>query len=87
MLSFIVLVICAVAVIKLWKPALSPSVSSFIFIIGLAFSMVSSIAAHIRFQDKIVTTIVVIGLLMILFIGAGIFTPEEAIDKVGEFAK
>jgi predicted membrane channel-forming protein YqfA (hemolysin III family) len=87
MVSFILLVLCAIAVIKLWEPPLSPSVSGFMFIIGLAFSIIASIAAHIRFQDKIVTSIVVIGLLMVLFIGAGIFTPEEAVDKVGNFAK
>jgi len=87
MVSFILLVLCAIAVIKLWEPPLSISASGFMFVLGLAFTIIASIAAHIRFQDKIVTSIVVIGLLMVLFIGAGIFTPEEAVDKVGEFAK
>ena len=87
MISFILLVLGAIAVIKLWDPSLSTSVNGFIFIIGLACSIIASIAAHIRFKDKIVTSIVVVGLLMVLFIGAGIFTPEEAVDKVGNFAK
>ena len=87
MVSFIFLVLCAVAVIKLWEPPLSTSASSFIFVLGLVFTIIASMAAHIRFQDKVVTSIVVVGLLMVLFIGAGIFTPEEAVDKVGELAK
>jgi quinol-cytochrome oxidoreductase complex cytochrome b subunit len=95
MFFFILLVLCAIALIKFWEPSdntsvntsVNKSVSDFIFIIGLVFSIIASIAAHIRFQDKIVTSIVVIGLLMVLFIGAGIFSPEEAVDKVGNFAK
>ena len=87
MISFIFLVFCAVAVIKLWNPPLTTPANGFMFIVGLAFSIIASVAAHIRFQDRTVTTIVVIGLLMVLFIGAGIFTPKEAVDKVGEFAK
>lgn len=87
MVSFIFLVLCTIAVIKLWEPPLSTPASGFMFIIGLAFSIIASIAAHVRFQDKVVTSIVVFGLLMVLFIGAGIFTPEEAVDKVGELAK
>ena len=87
MISFISLVLCTVAVINFWTPPLSTTASSFIFVVGLVFATIASMAAHMRFQDKIVTTIVIVGLLLVLFIGAGIFTPKEAVDKVGEFAK
>jgi len=87
MVSFICLVLATIAVIKLWSPPLSTSQNSFAFIVGLVFIIVSSMAAHIRFQDKTVTGIVVVGLLMALFIGAGIFTPQEAVDKVGQIAQ
>ena len=87
MVGSMLVVVALVAVIKFWSPLLSTAANSFIFLIGLIFATIASMTAHMRFQDKIVTSIVAAGLLMVLFIGAGIFTPKEALDKVGELTK
>jgi len=86
MIGSIVLLLVSIAVIKFWSPPLSSVAISFIFIVGLVFATLASVAAHRKFQDNIVTGIVVIGVFMVLFIGTGIFTPEQAVDKVGELA-
>jgi len=86
MVVFIILLLAAIAFIKFWSPPLSSVVISFIFIVGLVFATLASVAAHMKFQDKIVTGIFMVGVLMALFVGAGIFTPEQAVDKVGELA-
>ena len=83
----VLLVLCTVAIIKLWDPPLSTAADSFLFLLGIVFTIGASIAAHIRFQDKVVTGIVIIGLLSVLLIGAGIFSAREAVEKVGDFAK
>jgi len=87
MIGSMLLVVVLVAVVKFWNPPLSTAANSFIFLIGLIFATIASMTAHMRFQDKFITIIVAVGLLMVLFIGAGIITPKEALDKVGELAK
>ena len=87
MIASMVLLICMVAVLKFWTPPLGNAASSFIFLVGLLFTIIASMSAHMRFNNSVVTAIVGIGLLMVLLIGAGVFTPKEAVDKVGEFAK
>lgn len=87
MVAFTLLVLCMIGVMKFWEPPLSTSVSSFLFLVGLVFVGIASMAAHIRFQNNIITSIVVVSLLLVLFIGAGIFTPKEAVEKVGEIVK
>jgi hypothetical protein len=87
MIACIIFVLLSVAAIKFWQPPFSQSVSSFVFVVGLIFATLAAMSAHMKFKDNIVTIIAIIGLLMVLFIGAGIFTPEQAFDKVGEFSK
>jgi len=87
MIGCMLIVVALVAVVKFWNPPLSTSANNFIFLIGLIFATIASMTAHMRFQDKVVTSIVAVGLLMVLFIGAGIVTPQEALNKVGELAK
>ncbi|OPX54469.1 hypothetical protein SAMN02745127_02783 [Oceanospirillum multiglobuliferum] len=87
MIGCITFVLLAIAAIKFWQPPFSPSVSSYVFVVGLIFATLAAMSVHMKFKDNIVTLIAILGLLMVLFIGAGIFTPEQAIDKVGEFSK
>ena len=80
------LVLASIAVIKFFIPPLSTAVNSFIFLVGLLFTVIATMSAHMRFKDNIVTGIVAVGLIMVLFIGAGIFTPQEVLDKASDIA-
>ena len=71
----------SIAFIKFYTPPLSTAMNSFVFLIGLLFTTIATMSAHMRFKENTVTIIVAIGLLMLLFIGAGIFTPEQALDR------
>lgn len=87
MVACILLVVLSIALISFWQPPFSPKLSGFVFVVGLVFATLAAMSTHMKFKDKMVTGIAIIGLLMALFIGAGIFTPEQAVDKVGAFAK
>lgn len=61
--------------------------NSFVFLIGLLFIISATMSAHLKFKNNVITGVVVIGLILLLFIGTGIFTPKEALDRAGELAK
>jgi len=61
--------------------------NNFIILVGLLFTTSATMSAHLKFKENVITGAVAIGLIMLLFIGAGIFTPKEALDKAGELAK
>lgn len=61
---------------------LSDDLKNFLFLIGILVATFATISTHLRFQDKIVTVIMTVGLFLFLFIGSGIFTPEEAVTKI-----
>jgi hypothetical protein len=75
------MVLASIAVIKFYTPPLSTAMDSFVFLVGLLFTTIATMSAHMRFKENTVTIIVSIGLIMLLFIGAGIFTPEQALDR------
>jgi hypothetical protein len=75
------LVLVCIAVIKFYTPPLSTEMNSFVFLIGLLFTIIATMSAQMRFKENTITIIVAVGLLMLLFIGAGIFTPEQALDR------
>lgn len=87
MIASMLLVLASAAVILFWSPPLSKAMNNFVFLIGLLFTISATMSAHLKFKDNVITGAVAIGLIMLLFIGAGIFTPKEALDKAGEFAK
>lgn len=87
MIVSMLLVLASAAVILFWNPPLSKAMNNFVFLIGFLFTIFATMSAHLKFKDNVITGAVVIGLIMLLFIGGGIFTPKEALDKAGELAK
>lgn len=81
MIVSMLFVLASIAVIKFYTPPLAAAMSSFVFLIGLLFTTTAIMSAHMRFKENTVTIILAVGLLMLLFIGAGIFTPEQALDR------
>jgi|TARA_B110000908_G_C10212653_1_gene431070 hypothetical protein len=86
MIASMLLVLSSAAVILLWEPPLTSSMSSLVFLVGLLFAISATMSAHLKFKDNVITGAVAIGLLMLLSIGAGIFTAEEALSRAGELA-
>lgn len=80
-------VLACAGFILFWNPPLSKAMNNFIILIGLLFTTSATMSAHLKFKENVITGAVAIGLIMLLFIGAGIFTPKEALDKAGELAK
>ena len=65
----------------------SQKANGFIFLIGMLFVISSVVSAHKKFKETIVTTIFAIGLIFVLLVGAGIFTPREAADRLQQLNK
>lgn len=80
MISSIVVVLIVLAVLKFSE--MSQEASAYLFLIGLLFSTISVMCTHLRFRDTTITIISAVGLFLILFIGAGVFTPKEALDNI-----
>lgn len=80
MIVSIVVVLAILAVLKFYE--MPQSASAYMFVVGLLFSTVAVMCTHLRFRDTTITIISAIGLFLILFIGAGIFTPKEAFDNI-----
>lgn len=82
LLGSIVFVVAVLGVLKFVD--LAQEMSEFLFIVGLLFCVSATMCAHLRFENITTTLIVAIGLFLILFIGAGVLTPMEAIENVKE---
>jgi hypothetical protein len=82
----ITLVIAILAILKFW-PSLSPAISNFLFLVGIIIAILAAVCSHLRFKEKTITSITVLGLVAVLFLGAGIFTPKEAVDQIRELLK
>ena len=86
MFVFLGLVVLVLALLK-FSSNLSEGASSFLFLLGVLFGTLATMCTHMRFQDRSITIIVAIGIFLILFIGAGIFTPKEAIENIKDIGK
>lgn len=58
-----------------------------LLLIGFAAATVTSMCAHLRFNNNVVTFIVAVGAIGIIAVGFGVITPREAIEKAEQFAK
>lgn len=86
MFSFIGLVIGVLAILK-FSDSLSTASSNFLLLVGIIIAILASVCSHLRFKDKIITGLTVVGLVAVLFVGAGIITPKEAVTQIKYFAK
>lgn len=86
MFVFLGLVVLVLAILK-FSSSLSEGASSFLFLLGVLFGTLSTMCTHMRFQDRSITIIVAIGVFLVLFIGAGIYTPKEAIENIKGIGK
>lgn len=80
MMASIVVVFIVLAVLNFFS--LPQETSAYLFVVGLLFSTIAVMCTHLRFRDTTITIISAFGLFLILFIGAGIFTPKEAFDNI-----
>ncbi|MGY2463225.1 hypothetical protein [Vreelandella sulfidaeris] len=80
MVISIIAVFVILAFMKFYEP--SQGASAYLFVVGLLFSTIAVMCTHLRFKDTTITIISAFGLFLILFIGAGIFTPKEAFDNI-----
>lgn len=86
MFAFLGFVVLVLALLK-FSSNLSEGASSFLFLLGVLFGTLATMCTHMRFQDRSITIIVAIGVFLVLFIGAGIFTPKEAIENIKDIGK
>jgi len=86
MFFFIFLIVGVLAIIK-FNESLSIASSNFLLLVGLIFAVLSSVCSHLKFKDRMITGLTLVGLVVVLLIGAGIFTPKEAVDQIKDFAK
>ncbi|MDO8843214.1 MAG: hypothetical protein Q7U98_11840 [Methylicorpusculum sp.] len=68
-------------------PNVGTSYLAHLIVFGILFGTLTIMCTHMRFQDRSITIIVAIGLFLVLFIGAGIFTPKEAIENIKDIGK
>jgi len=54
---------------------------------SLFFVLLASLSAHLKFKNITYTVITGLGLIVVLLIGLGIFTPEEAVEKASQIYK
>ena len=78
---FTVLVVSTIAVLTFWD-GLSITAEKFIFVLGLLFAGLASLCVHKRFDNTTMTIISALVLWIFLLVGAGIFTPKEAVSEL-----
>lgn len=83
--SFIFLVI--ILAVLTFSDSLSRKVTNFLFLIGMLSVTLATAAIHRKYKETTVTTVVAVGLVLVLLVGAGIFTPEEAANRLEQFSK
>ena len=81
---FTVLVVSTIAALNFWGD-LSVSATKFIFVLGLLFAGLASLCVHRRFDNTTMTIIAGLFLSIFLLVGAGIFTPKEAVGELQKF--
>jgi hypothetical protein len=79
--------VVAVIAVLIFMTSLTQTTHNFIFLIGILFIAVATMATHVKFKEKVITSIVAVALSVVLVIGAGIFTPKEAIEKIENLNK
>jgi hypothetical protein len=84
LISLIVFPILLMAVLAMFAfyETMSPKTANFLLVVGLLFVIGASVAAHNKFDNSVITSIVCIGLIAVLLVGAGVFTPREAVDRL-----
>ena len=58
-----------------------------LLMLGLVAATTASVCAHLRFNNNVVTLIVVVGAIVIIAVGFGVITPREAFEKAEQLAK
>ena len=66
---------------------LTPKIDNLFMVLSLVAGTLVVLSAHIKFNDKFVTFIVSVGMLVVLSIGFEVLTPKEALEEVKEIAK
>jgi len=84
--GFAVLLIVLLSVLTFYEP-ISSKAANFLFVAGMLFVVGASTAAHKKFDNSVITGIICIGLLAVLLVGSGVFTPREAVEQLQEINK
>lgn len=86
LVSFTCLLLLLLAIITFHEP-ITPKTANFLFVAGMLLVVFSSVAAHKKFENSVITAIIGIGMSAILLVGAGILTPLEAVKQLQEMQK
>jgi uncharacterized membrane protein len=81
---FAILLLGAIAALNFMEPV-SAGGTKFIFALALLTIVGAAVAAHRKFDNTTITLVTSAGLLAVLLIGGGVFTPKEAVDQVQKF--
>lgn len=87
MVASMLSVLATAAIFLFWSPPLNKEMRVFVFLIGLLATIFATMSAHLKFKNNVITGAAAIGLIILLSIGAGEFTPREALDKASELAQ
>lgn len=80
---FTVFLLLLLSIPVLYEP-LPPKITNLVFVIGAVLVVGASASAHKKFENMTITCIVSIGLVVVLLVGSGVFTPREAADRLQE---
>ncbi|MDZ5111867.1 hypothetical protein [Pseudomonas putida] len=75
--TFIALLIACLIAIALIED-IPPKIFNLIFVLGLAFIVLSTMSIHKKFSNHVMTWTCGIGMSIVLLVGAGVYTPKEA---------
>jgi hypothetical protein len=78
---FTILVVVTIGMLNFWE-GLTPTASKFVFALGLLFAVIASLCAQKCFDNITITVIYGLGLVVVLLVGAGVFTPREAVGEL-----
>lgn len=80
---FIALIFVPLSILT-FSDSIPQKTANFLLVIGMLFVVCAGVSAHKKFENNVITAIVCIGLIVVLLVGAGIFTPREAADRLQE---
>ncbi|ELC7279782.1 hypothetical protein RJO76_000812 [Aeromonas veronii] len=86
LVGFSCLLIALLYILTFYEP-ISSKVANFLFVSGMFLVVGASTAAHKKFENSIITSIICIGFLGVLLVGSGVFTPREAVEQLQEMRK
>lgn len=83
---FTLLLIVLLSVLAFYEP-ITLKATNFLIVVGMLLVVGASTAAHKKFDNSVITGIICVGMLAVLLVGSGVFTPREAVEQLQEIKK